>query len=942
MGIPPQTGSLAHLRTRSAGGRITVWMALLISVIGPTVFVSAQCPPAAVIPFRYDSLMRLPNEQQATGFWQLLRLCDRCGQNRDSSYAKIWHRLGALSYFQKDFSRALHYTEKAIAINARQQPASSPSFLAKSYFNLAKIYLDLQDERRARQVFQQFVDFGSQFPERYEQVAMAYWHLANLFFKESDYQKAIRQADLGIAFAERINHTNLLAANLTEKANSLKELGDYERALSLVNQLIRLFGKTPEPSIELANAYSSRASVLLRLHRFSEARNTYDRAYLVHTQIGNPPGQAEVISNIGFLYDNFLHQADRALGQYQKALAIKTDDRYGQIRIISNIGEIFWQKQDFPTALRYFRRALDSLRIDAGQKPASLTRTIRQTPYKEYLLSVVQNLADTWLDYAKSLAKQNQKPLQEALNAYQLADQTVDIMRFEQTGLQSKLYWREKTHSLYEHAIETAYLLKDHDAGFHFFEKSRAVLLSDKLNELGARQQLPPRKARQEQVIRQAIQSLQLMLADHKPGSRAYDSTNTRLLMEQEKLDAFLTKTEQENPSYFRYKYDTSIPSLATLHQWLNRRRASLVSFFVGDRALYIFSADGTRSHLLQRAVEPYRETVQAFLPLCASHQQNRQFGRFLTLSHALYRQLIQPLNLSTESVIVSPDLHFIPVETLSRSATKPDFLIHYHAFSYGYSATVLLKEKAPSAAGTSDFLGMAPVRFNPRLRQAVLPGSDQVLSDIGNLFSQPTLLTEQAATRQAFQSKAYDYQIVQLFTHADADSLGREPLLYFADSTLHLSELNDELSYQTQMIVLSACKTGIGVNQQGEGILSLARGFASLGIPSVLTTLWSVEDQATYQLTGRFYHHLSTGLPKDIALQKAKLDGLHSASRTAQLPYRWAGLILVGNPDPLPAFRSNTPLWAGGLALLLGGFLGWWLLRRKAGQNRIYSKTRT
>ncbi|RYZ47437.1 MAG: hypothetical protein EOP49_21325, partial [Sphingobacteriales bacterium] len=230
----------------------------------PFVTINAQCPAPSEIQHSYDSLMALPNEQQASALQNLRQVCDHCKYNQDSTYAKIWHRLGALAYLQADYKTALAYTQRAIAINTRKRPGTSPSFLAKSYFNLAKIYLDQQNERQARLTFQQFVVLASPYPERFELVAMAYWHLTNLFFRESDYQKAIRQAELGALFSGRINRPDLMAANLTGKANCLKEMGDFKQSLLIMQQVIQLFGKEPKPSVELANAYGATASVLIR------------------------------------------------------------------------------------------------------------------------------------------------------------------------------------------------------------------------------------------------------------------------------------------------------------------------------------------------------------------------------------------------------------------------------------------------------------------------------------------------------------------------------------------------------------------------------------------------------------------------------------------------------------------------------------------------------
>jgi hypothetical protein len=86
-------------------------------------------------------------------------------------------------------------------------------------------------------------------------------------------------------------------------------------------------------------------------------------------------------------------------------------------------------------------------------------------------------------------------------------------------------------------------------------------------------------------------------------------------------------------------------------------------------------------------------------------------------------------------------------------------------------------------------------------------------------------------------------------------------------------------------------------------------------GIPSTITTLWSVEDQTTYSLTELFYRFLNEGLSKDEALQKAKLHYISIHPNAA--PAAWAGLVLIGDATALP---SNAFWWwgLGGLAMLL------------------------
>lgn len=189
----------------------------------------------------------------------------------------------------------------------------------------------------------------------------------------------------------------------------------------------------------------------------------------------------------------------------------------------------------------------------------------------------------------------------------------------------------------------------------------------------------------------------------------------------------------------------------------------------------------------------------------------------------------------------------------------------------------------------------------------------------------------EPHATKVQFLRSAPTARAIQLFTHAEAGPTETaEPTIYFQDAPLRLSELNQTEGFDAQLLVLSACKTGVGQNQRGEGVFSLARGFAALGIGSTVTTLWNVEDQPTYELTKLFYRYLEDGLPKDEALQSAKLEWIEKGGKADALPSQWAGMILVGDVQPLA--RNCYPLILGGVAVLLivGGGV-WWRRKRRS-----------
>ncbi len=120
------------------------------------------------------------------------------------------------------------------------------------------------------------------------------------------------------------------------------------------------------------------------------------------------------------------------------------------------------------------------------------------------------------------------------------------------------------------------------------------------------------------------------------------------------------------------------------------------------------------------------------------------------------------------------------------------------------------------------------------------------------------------------------------------------------------------------QFVLLSACQTNIGKNATGEGIYSLARGFASAGIPSVSATLWKADEGAIYKISTKFNEYLAQGMNKSEALQKAKLWYLQTADHEHTMPYYWANMVLIGSSQPLVLTHSNH-LWVWISAIVVG-----------------------
>jgi CHAT domain-containing protein len=130
-------------------------------------------------------------------------------------------------------------------------------------------------------------------------------------------------------------------------------------------------------------------------------------------------------------------------------------------------------------------------------------------------------------------------------------------------------------------------------------------------------------------------------------------------------------------------------------------------------------------------------------------------------------------------------------------------------------------------------------------------------------------------------------------------------------------------MHFNARLAVLSACKTGYGKIVKGEGMQCLARGFMYAGCPSLIMTMWEINDKSGSGLMKNFYEYLSKGKAKDEALQQSKLDYLKNADNIKSNPYYWAGYINFGNHEALfeKPTKANSINYYSAFAFIVPAF---------------------
>ncbi len=115
------------------------------------------------------------------------------------------------------------------------------------------------------------------------------------------------------------------------------------------------------------------------------------------------------------------------------------------------------------------------------------------------------------------------------------------------------------------------------------------------------------------------------------------------------------------------------------------------------------------------------------------------------------------------------------------------------------------------------------------------------------------------------------------------------------SDRSLFAHEIAAMRFAHTDLVVLAACRTSAGRIRRGEGVMSLARPFIAAGVPTVVASLWDVDDRATHALFVAFHRALRDGAPVAEALRAAQLAALSDHDAVVRNPANWASFAVIG-----------------------------------------------
>ncbi len=871
-------------------------------------------------------------DQKLQNALELKKQFEKYGIEKDSVYARILHRVGAFQSLKGNYNDAIENTIKAVRINTSGKPGACISYAVNSYYNLATFYNKLSIYNKVLLYCDSLISTGSQFPQAKKYIERGRLMKGNIYYKKGDFEKDIQETTLGLQIAEEIKDTPIVINLLEERVQSYEFQKRLSDALGDVNKLLFLLKNSSDNEL-WATACRDKAEILADQQKCTEAFDLYQKAIIYRKKTGYTEEIATDYNDAGYMLMYKCNDPGKAEKYFNTAYQIAFAANANNVCALAcnNLAQISFDKKDYLIALQQYQQTLQFL------VPHYLLKdNITNPPYYEFSGTGSKNLLEIYLDNKSKcllyLYKQtnNTQFLKSSIATALLTDSLITDLHHEESGEESKLFWRNDTRDFYNRSMEACYLDKRPDLAFFFLEKSRAVLLNDQLNEIGASVHLPPTEEAHEEKLQVNIIEEQQKLNDLNDTSKEYPAQQYKLLQAKDDFDHYIKSLEKQYLAYYQSKYADDVPSLKDLQTYLTANNQSFVHYFIGDTATYILAITSNTTKFIRLSKKEFDNTLLIrFLQLCSDKELlNNHYDSFAKVSSELYQVLFQPLQLPKGRIVICADNFLIPFEALCSDKDGRRFLFYDHAFSYVYSARYLMRRFENSKA-IGNFIGFAPVHFASYLEVPDLKQADNALQASALHYQSSKLLINSEATHSNFMKLAANYTIVNVFSHAHADSTN-EPLLYMQDSVIHLSELQLLDHPAAKLIVLSACQTNVGKNATGEGIYSLARGFAAAGIPAVAATLWKADDQTIYAISDKFHEYLSQGMPKDVALQKAKLYFIENNSSEKMLPYYWANMVLAGNAEPVKLSTNLNEWWWVATGCIVLASITLFMLRKK------------
>jgi tetratricopeptide (TPR) repeat protein len=757
------------------------------------------------------------------------------------------------------------------------------------------------------------------------------------------YDEALSLYEQALAITQRNKYRLGIATALGNIGKLELRLGRYDDALRSNQDALLIFRELKNRLGE-ASVLGNIGTLEKLLGRSEDALHSNQRVLTIERELKNRLGEATALNSIGNAQGSLGRYGD-ALRSHQMALMIDREIKNlrGEAGDLVNIGRQNLYLGRYDDALRFAR---DGIAIDRQLANAEdlwrglLTAASAETHLNRRDAAIV--------DY------------DSALN--QIEGLRVGLVQTERASFFSNKLFVYDEYIAYLQELNRRFPGKKYDRkALDVLERKEARAALEEIARSAARrfQGVAPEVIAEDETTQAAVESAQQRLAKELGAGVTDVATRAALTSARAQRKVFEKGLRRNHPSYYALLHPKPVTA-GELQHLLSTDEVLLSYHVVGDKSvLFVVTRSSLEIVQLQgeaaltRAAKRVRSHIDDMVarltsattsPAKLERDAAADLPKFAADSHALYRQVlpqvVDPLVEKKQLIIVpSGPLYNIAWESLvtRRSGKTLHYLFEDHAISYIPSGSFLAvvrktnhknRQRSPllafanpafgDAAAGNDKSGeaYADLLYNA-LRDAGgghfpdLPGTLDEARGVRNVLHAPaeSIITGEDATKARLFSlndshRLATYRYLLFATHAvlthEVKGVDQPALVFAHPDRGGFVTMADVfgLTLDANFVALSACNTGKGAGNPGEGIGGLTRAFIYAGTPAISVTLWRVDDKAAPQITPVFFAAMSAGASPADALRRAKLKMLHSSQARFRHPYAWSPSVIYGDGD--------------------------------------------
>lgn len=885
------------------------------------------------------------------------------------SLGYAYYVLADVTAAQKHFTEALDYARSG----------ADPAIQADITVHLGYTYADTGKLREALAAYEEAVSLCHTKQPWVEARALS--GIGGVYTLWGENQKALEYHQRALELQQRVGDKEGQAVTLNGIGYSYEQLGDNEKALNAYSEALDLFrgaGNVDGQAFTIQYV----GNIHARLGQNQLAENCYLEGRSISRKLSDSVAEGYALNNLGAVYQAS-GETRRALDNYRQAFAIydKTHNRRGCAYALNNVGYALMSLGELDQALSYHRRALDLIRASGDRQEESLILyDIARTQSRRGKLEEARAGLEEATNIAESLRTNvvsqdfRASYFSTVRPHYELY---IDVL-MQLHKQRSSEDFEARAFAVSERAHARSLLESLKEARADIRQGANPALLEEE-------------RVLRQTLTGKAERHIQLLSANNKEEAGAVAKEIDQLTSQYDQLRTRIKTTSpryaaltQPQPLTLREIQQQVLDDDSLLLEYaLGNDRSYLWAVTRDD--LWSYELPGRDE--IEKAARNVYGLLTANHPVPGETFEQRQ-ARIATAGEQLPSQianlsriLLAPVaaKLGAKRLLIVPDgaLQYIPFQILNK-ANEPRPLAVDHEIVNEPSASALAllvsetRNRKPAAKSVAVLADPVFEADDPRITAAekpVAPAPAQVLetelhhalrdvslSGDGRI---PRLLASRDEAdaimsvtpwRSGFEAMDFaasratvmntdlsDYRIVHFATHGllnnEHPELSGIVLSLFdqkgqpQDGFLRLHDIYN-LKLPVDLVVLSACNTGLGKDVKGEGLIGLTRGFMYAGASSVVASLWKVDDEATAELMRLFYGYmLRDGLSPAAALRKAQVT--MSQQKRWEEPYYWAGFVIQGQyaAKASNGYYVSLPMKAtalGGLAaiLLLAAFM--------------------